>query len=297
MNSKKAFTLIELLVVIAIIAILAAILFPVFAQAKLAAKKTSSLSNVKQLGLAIQMYLNDYDDRYLPAFNGATPGGAWGEYSSAGVDLHILWDINIQPYVKSINLFFSPVDSEAGHELNNLSWAGVGISFGTNGWLTGWNNGFLLHGPMGIEGWQGWLNGADGTNGSLNASAITQPASTVLIAEHDSADVAAWQQANGGGCCGGLGNYSAFGPWSVFNDQSTWGPDSIPNGAPAPTPNGTASAFGVGFNNDSSGAVSIRYGDQSVFVFCDGHAKSMVPSATNPNETAQPQNNMWDGLR
>jgi prepilin-type N-terminal cleavage/methylation domain-containing protein len=57
--NKKAFTLIELLVVIAIIAILAAILFPVFAQAKLAAKKTASLSNVKELGLAEIMYQNE----------------------------------------------------------------------------------------------------------------------------------------------------------------------------------------------------------------------------------------------
>src|SRR6185503_3971795 len=61
---RGAFTLIELLVVIAIIAILAAILFPVFAQAKNAAKKTASLSNMKQIILAAQMYLPDYDDSY-----------------------------------------------------------------------------------------------------------------------------------------------------------------------------------------------------------------------------------------
>lgn len=58
---KRAFTLIELLVVIAIIAILAAILFPVFAQAKEAAKKSACLSNLKQIGMAVQMYLNDSD--------------------------------------------------------------------------------------------------------------------------------------------------------------------------------------------------------------------------------------------
>src|SRR5471030_1362046 len=62
---KRAFTLIELLVVIAIIAILAAILFPVFAQAKDAAKKSVGLSNVKQVDLAYVMYSGDYDDTYI----------------------------------------------------------------------------------------------------------------------------------------------------------------------------------------------------------------------------------------
>ena len=61
---KKAFTLIELLVVIAIIAILAAILFPVFAQAKAAAKKTQCLANLKQLGFAFALYQGDYEDAY-----------------------------------------------------------------------------------------------------------------------------------------------------------------------------------------------------------------------------------------
>ena len=65
---KKAFTLIELLVVIAIIAILAAILFPVFAQAKLAAKKSAGLAQQKQIGTALQMYASDYDDG-IPTWN------------------------------------------------------------------------------------------------------------------------------------------------------------------------------------------------------------------------------------
>ncbi len=68
---KKAFTLIELLVVIAIIAILAAILFPVFAQAKSAAKKAVSISNQKQLGLSLIMYADDADDMY-PRRDGCT---------------------------------------------------------------------------------------------------------------------------------------------------------------------------------------------------------------------------------
>jgi prepilin-type N-terminal cleavage/methylation domain-containing protein len=64
MRHKRGFTLIELLVVIAIIAILAAILFPVFARAREAARKTKCLSNLKQIGLAVKMYLNDYDETY-----------------------------------------------------------------------------------------------------------------------------------------------------------------------------------------------------------------------------------------
>ncbi len=79
---KRAFTLIELLVVIAIIAILAAILFPVFAQAKEAAKKTQTLSNAKQNGTAIQIYTADYDD-YLPSAY------------SVDNDLGVLWNYGI----------------------------------------------------------------------------------------------------------------------------------------------------------------------------------------------------------
>jgi prepilin-type N-terminal cleavage/methylation domain-containing protein len=109
--AKRAFTLIELLVVIAIIAILAAILFPVFAQAKVAAKKTSDLSNVKQLGLAIIQYSADNDD-VLPSayfhrsFNPAL-GGTRGGY--------VHWSGMVYPYTKSYDIFVSPGDKLSGH--------------------------------------------------------------------------------------------------------------------------------------------------------------------------------------
>lgn len=83
MNFKRAFTLIELLVVIAIIAILAAILFPVFAQAKEAAKKTQSVSNLKQIGLAWTMYAGDYDDTLMRISTRASNTKVlywWGSY-------------------------------------------------------------------------------------------------------------------------------------------------------------------------------------------------------------------------
>jgi len=84
MNLKRAFTLIELLVVIAIIAILAAILFPVFAQAKVAAKKASSISNLKQVATSMMIYTTDYDDAFPSAYakiNG-TSQGLWVGYGA-----------------------------------------------------------------------------------------------------------------------------------------------------------------------------------------------------------------------
>jgi len=98
---KKAFTLIELLVVIAIIAILAAILFPVFAQAKLAAKQSVNVSNHKQLGLAILMYCNDYDD-YYPLATRTEPM----DTAFFGVEP---WSVSVQPYVKNWGLYIHPL--------------------------------------------------------------------------------------------------------------------------------------------------------------------------------------------
>jgi len=122
---RKAFTLIELLVVIAIIAILAAILFPVFAQAKEAAKKTADLSNVKQLGTSIAIYLSDTDDvmplgyRFTPGvgwrwnFNVSTPLGWMGTGQAQGQPARMAedashWSNTIQPYAKNFGLYEAP---------------------------------------------------------------------------------------------------------------------------------------------------------------------------------------------
>jgi prepilin-type N-terminal cleavage/methylation domain-containing protein/prepilin-type processing-associated H-X9-DG protein len=95
-TQRRAFTLIELLVVIAIIAILAAILFPVFAQAKAAAKKTVCLSNFKELGLAIAMYGNDNDDYYSPSQVGIPPST-----SANNVGYTYDWTYVTAPYIKN----------------------------------------------------------------------------------------------------------------------------------------------------------------------------------------------------
>lgn len=106
---KRAFTLIELLVVIAIIAILAAILFPVFAQAKLSAKKASDLSSQKQLGTASMMYSSDYDDMALTFPYAA----AWSSpaYTSGEKGLH--WADRLQAYVKNKGIFSNPSNTES----------------------------------------------------------------------------------------------------------------------------------------------------------------------------------------
>jgi len=123
---KKAFTLIEIHVVIAIIAILAAILFPVFAQAKVAAKKAASISNQKQLGLAIIQYAADNDDIY-PRNDDCIKGSSLNSkfhaasYNSGGITQgctnppdvwnrvnHYAWQKWVLPYTKSVELFFHP---------------------------------------------------------------------------------------------------------------------------------------------------------------------------------------------
>lgn len=97
MNYRKAFTLIELLVVIAIIAILAAILFPVFAQAKEAAKKTQCLSNQKNLSLGIIMYTNDADDNFPNGQSGTRTDYPCDSFSGVQVD----WSGAVYPYIKN----------------------------------------------------------------------------------------------------------------------------------------------------------------------------------------------------
>jgi prepilin-type N-terminal cleavage/methylation domain-containing protein/prepilin-type processing-associated H-X9-DG protein len=115
---KKAFTLIELLVVIAIIAILAAILFPVFAQAKAAAKKTADLSNMKQMGTGTQLYIADNDDVYAQAYYYKDDLGDTGGY--------VHWTSSHYPYIKNVQMFVSPGDPSNGLLPTNPACANIG---------------------------------------------------------------------------------------------------------------------------------------------------------------------------
>jgi prepilin-type N-terminal cleavage/methylation domain-containing protein len=165
---KKAFTLIELLVVIAIIAILAAILFPVFAQAKSAAKKTQALSNNKQVGLAVLQYMADYDDTY-PRNDDCQPNSSLNPanrnlpFNPAGVGCtsapfynrmnHYSWHKWVLPYTKNIDMYFHPVFGRANPATGSCpggQWSDCGQvmwSYGINLGLTGALN---TYGPVPI---------------------------------------------------------------------------------------------------------------------------------------------------
>ncbi|MBM3475892.1 MAG: DUF1559 domain-containing protein [Armatimonadetes bacterium] len=129
-RQPAGFTLIELLVVIAIIAILAAILFPVFARAREKARQTSCLSNLKQIGLALMMYDQDYDEALPPAYIDYDQSGGYS-------DLDLSWRASILPYCKNKAMFICPsARSQNQFESNwttdvtlNCGYSGTGVHF------------------------------------------------------------------------------------------------------------------------------------------------------------------------
>ena len=132
LKGRKGFTLIELLVVIAIIAILAAILFPVFAQAREKARQATCQSNLKQLGLAMRMYTEDYDGMFISSY--IFPNG-WR------VCPHYIWPDFVQPYIKNWQVFSCPSGVQsfyADHNARSCAQMGTQPYLGTN------NNPFRL---------------------------------------------------------------------------------------------------------------------------------------------------------
>lgn len=141
---RKAFTLIELLVVIAIIAILAAILFPVFAQAKVAAKQTQAISNLKNIGTGFQLYLADYDDTWplWSAGMGCTPALCpvpAGQSGSGGAfDLRFMYPSLVNPYIKNgVNTSTGALTDIWASPLSKPFFSAITNTFAYNHWTLG----------------------------------------------------------------------------------------------------------------------------------------------------------------
>ncbi len=151
-DCRRAFTLIELLVVIAIIAILAAILFPVFARARENARRASCQSNLKQIGLGVLQYKQDYDERY----------------PSYGPPVSIGWADSLQPYVKSTQLFqcpsetTSPSNDPANNNFTDYFY-NAGLTFYNGSFSEGRADAEITHPATTIM---------NGDNGSYNAGNI-----------------------------------------------------------------------------------------------------------------------------
>jgi prepilin-type N-terminal cleavage/methylation domain-containing protein/prepilin-type processing-associated H-X9-DG protein len=158
----RGFTLIELLVVIAIIAILAAILFPVFAQAREKARAATCLSNQKQIALGILMYSQDYDEMLLM--------GMWGTSASQTL---CSWPAMVQPYLKSTQIFQCPsAPRSSGNGITPGTIAAPnGCGIGT-GWATSYAYNYYLAGN----------NSATGV-ATRSLTAVNKPAETVMIVD------------------------------------------------------------------------------------------------------------------
>lgn len=316
---KQGFTLIELLVVIAIIAILAAILFPVFAQAKLAAKGAASLSNTKQQGLAEIMYTNDYDDAF-------TPGATWipwdgnvntfppGSFACFGTSIGCAqpWDYLIVPYIKTAQLFDDPLSP--GHFTVPSNQSSQDIYTPT------YSFDFAALAPY-----------SGNSDGSATTKVVTstQPKSpsnvVMMVTSHSMTDILN-QQSNGAIIFSPNGTNvskkifdfgplynSAVDPPNCFVAASfclaNWGqPDNVdPNwlgffsginggGANPSAADQTKLAISEGEN---TGGVARRVNDGIETVFADGHAKNMRPGAlaagTNWSDGLQEGNLVWNG--
>lgn len=219
MHKSKAFTLIELLVVIAIIAILAAILFPVFAQAREKARQTSCLSNTKQTSLAVLMYAQDYDE----AWPYAQPGG-WQWTQS--------WLVSVQPYIKNFQIYSCPSDSNPRPD-----WSGPRFSFPGNGsvcwdWRGG---GWRVIGLFNArQSW--WLNYTE----TMFLAGVGRPSETILLGERHQIRPYQDRDIRGAWDLNDVIFYSWFGDLPGQGNGTIWQPPTTSNGSVATVHSGQA---------------------------------------------------------
>jgi len=232
---RKAFTLIELLVVIAIIAILAAILFPVFAQAKSAAKKTACLSSSKQMALAISMYGNDFDDKaVLNVGAGYEMPGYTNSYQHT-------WQGLLQPYIKNWGLFVCPSASKSDGLYASIDFSA------DSPWKTGSNAGYAASAyTLNNYYWAADQEAVFQAGSNTSLTAIDAPAGMVFTAD------------------GGRVEQDGYIGWQFIG----WFGNRLMKDTSRPSPALRQTAF-------IQGSITGRHTGGANVTFCDGHAKSV----------------------
>jgi len=311
---RKGFTLIELLVVIAIIAILAAILFPVFAQAREKARAISCASNEKQLGLAVLMYVQD-NDEFFPAANDGYNNGN----GTAPNQEQASWQERIAPYLKSAGVLGCPDDQEGG-VVDNVSGTGVQTSYAANACVYAlWNGTATVYaqgGPMGDSqgtvkegGFGGSWEFPNSNGGSLSEAQVNKQADGILFCEVHAYDLDIADPANHGKYANeftshtynkGFMNSSIFGGGNEITNlgwylsglvQPSDGKGSnnanynVSSAAPLVDDDYAGSTACINDASDSGavgncGTHAFHSGRQN-FAFVDGHVKALIPSTTS----------------
>jgi len=268
-NPQVGFTLIELLVVIAIIAILAAILFPVFAQAREKARAITCLSNMDQVGLAMMQYSQDYDEALVKEYYGFPPPGTGPNNVNWGAGNGVAfwgWRWAIQPYMKSIGAYNCP-DSEFGDSKNWIAQAS--IPSGTNeGWAPD---------AQAVNSWViGFANGLDNWNtppGLSQLSDINAPANTILATDSRTG----WNDVKEF-----MAGYTLTGPTLSTNNFASF----------QCVVDNTCTIAAADKTFPASDGVFTQHNHMVNFIFCDGHAKAM--KLANTMGPAGSQQDLWD---
>lgn len=276
-NVNRAFTLIELLVVIAIIALLAAILFPVFARARDNARRSSCQSNLKQLGIGFSQYLGDYDQRFPHAWDlndvskaGTSSWNSGGNLPVSTTDEPVVWPAKIMPYVGNRQVFMCPSfdygysgncetplygalrtvrgwrdsDPVVGSKIASGSYVYTGASFVHYGYNTIFLGGGVYAGATSCQD-----NAPSNGIGPLE-SELEVPASTLLLVDNNFMH-------------GGVTNGPAFALYSNYTID----------------PAGAHACRADGVTTDTYDSYDGRHFDGMNVLFTDGHVKWMKKEA------------------